>query len=76
MPYSANLEYLNYFAALEIVPIFGPLYCFIVSTLLRGEELYTQMGFFCSVNFRRSIYSLWRFETGIIRKLLQRRIWS
>ena len=30
-----------------------------VPTLLRGEELYTQMGFFffCSVNFRRSIHS-------------------
>ena len=25
--------------------------------LLRVKELYTQMGFFCSVNFGRSIYS-------------------
>ena len=24
--------------------------------LLRGKELYTQTGFFCSVNFDRSIY--------------------
>ena len=29
---------------------------FIVPTPLE-EEIYTQMGFFCSVNFRRSIYS-------------------
>ena len=41
-----------------------------------GEELYTQMGFFCSVNFGRSIYSSYRVETGIIRKLVQRRIWN
>ena len=31
-------------------------YAVIVPTLLRGEELYTQMSFFCSVNFDRSIY--------------------
>ena len=41
----------------------GPDYFFIngiiVPTPLEGggEELYTQMGFFCSVNFGRSIYS-------------------
>ena len=39
-----------------------------------GEELYTQMGFFCSVNFGRSIYSSQRNVSGIIKKLVQRRI--
>ena len=48
----------------------------IVPTLLRGEELYTQMGFFCSVNFDRSIYSLYRVASGINKKPLQRRIWN
>ena len=32
--------------------------------------------FFCSVNFGRSIYSSYRVETGIIRKLVHRRIWN
>ena len=39
-----------------------------------GEELYTQMGFFCSVNFGRLIYSSQRNVSGIIKKLVQRRI--
>ena len=47
---------------------------FLFRPLLRGEELYTQMGFFCSVNFGRSIYSSKRVETGIIRKLVQCRM--
>ena len=49
---------------------------FIVPTPLvgGGEELYTQMGFFCSVNFGRSIYSSQRNVSGIIKKLVQRRI--
>ena len=38
---------------------------------LWGEELYTQMGFFCSVNFGRSIYSSYRNVSGIIKRLLQ-----
>ena len=41
---------------------------------LWGEELYTPMDFFCSVNFGRSIYSLQRKVSGIIKKLFQRRI--
>ena len=39
-----------------------------------GEELYTQMGFFCSVNFGRSIYSWRRNLSGIIKKMVKRRI--
>ena len=41
------------------------------------EELYTQMGFFLfsgSDNFGRSIYSSQRNVSGIIKKLIQRRI--
>ena len=41
---------------------------------LWGEELYAQMGFFCSVNFGRSIYSSQGNVSGIIKKLIQRRI--
>ena len=44
--------------------------------LLNGEELYTQIGFYCSDNFGRSIYSSYRVESEIIRKLVQRRIWN
>ena len=39
-----------------------------------GGGLYTQMGFFCSVNFGRSIYSSQRNVSGIIKKLVQRSI--
>ena len=46
----------------------------IVPTPLEGEGLYTQMGFFCSDNFGRLIYSSLRNVSGIIKKLVQRRI--
>ena len=45
------------------------------STLEGGGTIYSN-GFFCSDNFRRSIYSSQRVEIGIIRKLIQRRIWN
>ena len=48
----------------------------IVPTLLRGEELYTQMVFFCSDNFDRSIYSSYRVVSGIFKQPVQRRIWN
>ena len=47
-----------------------------VPTPLEGGGLYTQMGFFSSDNFGRLIYSSYRVEIGIIRKLVQRRIWN
>ena len=47
---------------------------FVPTPLVGGEELYTQMGFFCSVNFGRSIYSSQRNVSGINKKLVQRRI--
>ena len=40
-----------------------------------GGTIYSN-GFFCSVNFCRSICSSLWVETGIIRKLVQRRIWN
>ena len=42
--------------------------------LVGGGELYTKLVFFCSVNFGRSIYSSQRNVSGIIKKLVQRRI--
>ena len=42
-------------------------------TLVGMEELYTQLVFFCSFNFGRSIYS-YRIVSGIIKKPVQRRI--
>ena len=47
-----------------------------VPTPLEGEELNIQTDFFCSDNFRRSIYSSSRVDTSIIRKRVQRRIWN
>ena len=46
--------------------------------LLRGggRNYILKWVFFCSVNFGRSIYSPQRVQTGIIRKLAQRRIWN
>ena len=44
-----------------------------VPTPLVGEELYTQLGF-CSDSFRWSIYSSYRNVSGIIKKLVQRKI--
>ena len=38
-----------------------------------GGTIYSN-GFFCSVNFGRSIYSSQRNKSGIIKKLVQRRI--
>ena len=49
---------------------------FFVPTPLEGGGTLYSNGFFCSVNFRRSIYSSYRVETDIIRKLVQRRIWN
>ena len=42
------------------------------SNPLQGEELYTPMGFFCSVNFECELGVV----SGIIKKPLQRRIWN
>ena len=41
--------------------------------LVGGGTIYSN-GFFCSVNFGRSIYSSQRNVSGIIKKLIQRRI--
>ena len=40
----------------------------IVPTLLRVEELYNHMGFFCSDKFDRPIYSTYRVVSGINKK--------
>ena len=41
---------------------------------LTGEELCTEMGFLCSVDFGRWRYSLERIVSGIIRQPFQRRV--
>ena len=43
-------------------------------TLVGREELYTQLGFFCSFNFGRSIYSSKRIVNCMIKNPVQRRI--
>ena len=48
----------------------------IVPILSRREELYTQVHFFCSDNFDRSIYLSFRVVIGITRKPVQRRKWN
>ena len=42
--------------------------------LVGGGTIYSNVFFFCSVNFGRSIYSSQRNVSGIIKKLVQRRI--
>ena len=46
---------------------------FLFRPQLWGEQLYTQMDFFCSVNFGRSIFSSQRNVSGTIKKLVQLR---
>ena len=48
----------------------------IVPTPLEGGGTIYSNGFFCSDNFGRSTYSPQRVETGITKKLVQRRIWN
>ena len=43
------------------------------TSLVGGGTIYSN-GFFCSVNFGRSIYSSSRNVSGIIKKLVQRRV--
>ena len=48
----------------------------IVPTTLEGGGAIYSKGFFCSVNFDSSIYSLKRVVSGIIDKPFQGRIWD
>ena len=50
------------------------MFTFFVPNPLVGEGTIYSNGFFCSINFGRSIYSSWRNMSSIIKKLIQRRI--
>ena len=47
--------------------------CLIFTNTLVGEKIFSTV-FFCSANFRPSIYSTHSVVSGIIRKLVQRRM--
>ena len=61
---------------LDIRADFGRLFfAFCSDPLEEGITIYSN-GFFCSVNFDRSIYSSLRVVSGIIKKPVQPRIWN